>query len=157
MAVDPFKQSQALIEGDLDIAVTAQVNRWAKKLGFTESPLIPGTLTIGVAGYAYALLQARLAAALASSFDLAIMQESVALNQEASNIYAYVRANREIITQTLARYGDSLGLPPAVAGITRRKIPTWVIVTAIGGGLLAAGALAGMLVKRKNRALPAGS
>jgi hypothetical protein len=158
MAEDPFQQRLAKIDGDLSAAVTAQVNRWAKPIGFPEFPLVSGTLNPAVAGFAFSLLQQRLAGTLATSLDPVVVQEIVAL-QSTKDIYNYVQTHREIVVQTLALYGDHLGLPPAKVGITGKKIPTWFFVVAIGGGLLALGSLAAFTVKRKgqNKSLPAGA
>lgn len=118
---DPFKQSQAEITGDPDIALIAQVNRFIKP----EVPLVPGDVSPYVAGAAIVILRQRFAAAFASSLDPTLLLLSAELAQAAKDPVTYVRANRDLVTRTLAAYGDSRGLPKAIVGITGADRTAW--------------------------------
>jgi hypothetical protein len=119
---DPFKQSQAKITGDPGIALIAQVNRFIKP----EAPLVPGDVSPFVVGAAIAILQERLTRALVTSSEpLTLAAMSMELAQATKDPVAYVRANRDLVTRTLAAYGDSRGLPKAVVGITGADRTAW--------------------------------
>lgn len=151
--MDPFTQAQLKIAGDPTVALIAQINRWKKRAGLPEYPLTP-TLSLEVAKDALVLMQARLALALTTSADLSLTIEMAEIHRAYDNPVPYVNARLSTITQTLARYGDSLGLPQATVGIVQKSpgIATWKLVLAIGGGLLAIGSIAAMARRRRGLA-----
>lgn len=142
--------STPAITGDPTIALVAQINRWRARANLPLYPLTVEALDRPVALEALGLLQQRLATDLAMTADISVMNEMVRLQQAvAQDPLGYVRANRVVVTQTLALYGNSLGLPPAVYGIIPGpKLSRVKLGLAIGIGALALIALGSMTVKR---------
>lgn len=137
---DPFQQTALTVQGDPELALIAQVNRWTKRAGQLlyrlAKPISPE-----VAGYAVALLQQRFASSFLMSADVSNLALMMTLAKGAADPLAYVQAHLSEITQTLARYGDSIGLPPAEVGIVvnRPNRLKWVLIVAMSvGGLGAA-------------------
>jgi hypothetical protein len=71
-----------------------------------------------------------------------------------SGAVKYVAKNEAALTKALRAYGNSLDLPPAPV---IKRVPTWILVVATGGGLLALGSLLAFAKhKSRGRSLPAG-
>lgn len=155
IGLSPYK-----IYGDEFIALVAQVNRFAGKtvsLGpgcenygskrFLDEPLplLPGLITTKAADLAWLIASMRWDCAPSDLQPVGILKVADKrkwMATGATNTWAFVTTNRKELTITLAQYGDSLGLKPAVAGITevdpkmKPKFPTTVAVI----GALAVGA-----------------
>lgn len=120
---------QPQIQGDPMVALVAQLNRFRTRQKLTqplpELPLVAGPITNEIAIEAITLLQARALSAIEDPLAAASANElTIALRQPIQ----YVAPRVSSIAQMLALFGDSLGLPPAKAGITRadpRFVKTW--------------------------------
>lgn len=149
---DTFEMEVSPLSGDPVISVIAQVNRWREQYGQPLYPLTAEALNNEVASYALAIMMKRYAVVAAQSLDFSQLNE-LAMIQEAYNSGAvsFVKQNATTIAYALYRYGNDQGLPRAIYGYGAQKVPTWMIVTAVGGGLLGISALMSMLAKRRRR------
>ncbi len=130
------------ISGSPLVAFYAQLNRFRKHAGQAEFPLAAGTITPDAAYTALLLLQARLVSGLVSLPDPAVLQEQQKLEAAMRDAVGYVSPRLVEVTQTLAIYGDLIGLPVAKVGITTsalRKKPNPAVIL----GLLALLGLSG--------------
>jgi hypothetical protein len=149
---NPFAQKIIVVEGNSDLALIAQVNRWVKSGGGQPFPLLT-PIAPGVATVAVQILQQRYASSLLQTADPTMLKLIMDLASAAQNPSSYVSANRDQIIQTLARYGDSIGLPAAEYGITSRGFSwKWPLVVVLA---LASIGSAIALNKRLRRSLPA--
>lgn len=140
MATDPFNTSGGVaIQGDPVQALAAQVNRITKAELYAPAP---GQISRDLASSALVLMQT-IAIAAAINDPYAVDQLNAITAAMKQDPIGYVRPRVVQITQALAVYGDSLGLPPAKAGITQKdprfgiKWDGWMYTGAIAAGLTA--------------------
>lgn len=146
------------ISGDHVTALYAQLNRYRAHSG--QQPFIYGPVITPEAAYtAIALLMARLASGLVEIPDAeAAKQQQAVLNEAIKNPIPYVQQHLDQVIQTLAIYGDTIGLPSATVGVTTNSAMGFPMPLKIGLGLLVAGLLGwGVYAawKRSQNALPA--
>lgn len=146
------------IAGSPVAAFYAQLNRYRKHSSQTPFDLATPTVTPEAAMTAILLLQARLASGLIQIPDQATFAvEMKKLDDALKAPVNYVTSNLSVVTQTLAVYGDMLGLPVAKVGITSnsaKKTSKWPLVLGVLGvaGLAAWGGV--KLWQRAKRRLP---
>lgn len=147
------------INGDHVVALYAQLNRYRARAG--QVPFVTGPVITTEAAYtAIMLMQARLVSGLIQIPDPEIVQQQEALNVALKNPIAYVQQNLDTVVQTLAVYGDTIGLPSATVGVTTNSAigfggPLKIALGLLGFGLLAWGLYAAW--KRSQRELTADS
>jgi hypothetical protein len=134
------------ISGDPVIALVAQVNRFAGKslkLGAaTQMPVkttypLASVLTDAVATAAVMLVYDRYQYAPLDFYSAAKAKWA---NSGLSDSIGFVSQNLRELVVTLAEYGDSLNLPPASVGVTKRVLPQGKLdfrLLAVAGGLMA--------------------
>jgi hypothetical protein len=143
-----FTSIQSDVAGDSTVALVAQLNRFRVRDKLTPFPLAETQIGNAIALYTLSLLRARIQAAMATDPSagsaLAEIESVIVASSDSNAGVTYVSGNVTQITQILAIYGDSLHLPPAAAGITKRdpaftkKRSPLVWVAAIGGLAVAA-------------------
>lgn len=154
---DPFHTSSGVaVQGDPVVALAAQVNRINGKAQFAPAP---GQLSVDLALAALVIMQT-ITIAAAVSDPLAVDQLNAITAAFKSNPVGYVAPRITQITQAIAIYGDTLGIPPAKIGITQKdprfsiKWDGWMWVGALAAG---ATALLGAVVGARRLALRARS
>lgn len=111
------------ISGSPLVAFYAQLNRYRGHSNQPPFDLATPTVTNEAALTAILLLQARLASGLIQIPDTATAQNEMAkLDAALKDPITYVNARLSQVTQTLAVYGDTIGLPVASVGITTSSV-----------------------------------
>lgn len=111
------------ISGSPIVAFYAQLNRYRVHSNQPPFDLATPTVTNEAALTAILLLQARLASGLIQIPDTATAQQEMAkLDAALKDPVTYVNGQLAHITQTLAIYGDTIGLPVASVGITTSAV-----------------------------------
>lgn len=145
------------IAGSPVVAFYAQLNRYRAHSSQAPFDLATPTVTPEAAMTAILLLQARLASGLIQIPDQATFAvEMKKLDEALKNPVGFVTGNLTNITQTLAVYGDLIGLPVARVGITKSSLAKskWPLVLGVLGvaGIAAWGGV--KLWQRAKRRLP---
>lgn len=138
------------LSGDPVAALVAQLNRFRKR---DRRPALPITviLTPGIAYAALYTVRERYAAALATTGDTRINSEITRIDRAMSgdphlpDVVTAVKNDIVSIVQTLALYGDSLGLEPATIGIVSEEGSSTPVIIGVAVGAVA---LLGLLVFR---------
>lgn len=131
--------------GDAGVAaLVRQLNRFAPPVAPAAHqvlkaalPLATGNVTMEVALPAVVLYQRRATAAYEQYEDagsLAVLEQA---NQAFTNPVAFVTANLANVTNTIASYGDSLGLEAAAGADTSSGVNVTQLAVLAGIGLLA--------------------
>ncbi len=111
------------IAGSPLVAFYAQLNRYRAHSQQPLFDLATPTVTPEAAVTAILLLQARLLSGLIQIPDQAAVQREIALlDAGLKNPVGYVQPQITQVTQTLAVYGDMIGLPVASVGITTNSV-----------------------------------
>lgn len=145
------------IAGGPVAAFYAQLNRYRKHSSQVPFDLATPAVTAEAAMTAILLLQARLASGLIQIPDqAAFATEMRKLDDALKAPVNFVTSQLSHVTQTLAVYGDMLGLPVAKVGITKSSMAKskWPLVLGVLGvaGIAAWGGV--KLWKRAKRRLP---
>lgn len=123
-------------------ALVGQLNRFAPPAAPVEHqvlkaalPLATGNVTMDVALPAVVLYQRRATAAYQQFQDagsLAVLEQA---NQAFTSPVAFVTANLANVTNTIASYGDSVGLAPAASGASGGGVDVTQLAVLAGVGL----------------------
>ena len=106
------------VSGDPTIALIAQVNRFRRSAGQPERQLVAMPITADLANEVINIERARVSKAYTVVKDPQVLLMIKALDAAMANPVAYVAPRATSLTQSIALYGDALGLPPASVGIT---------------------------------------